>query len=972
MSFRKLLRASLRIALASSMLAIVASTARADLSFDSVGVGATGLDGSFARQAAAHPDLNVRFQFGTKIAVDGTSVVPDGQVRDVNVTLPPGLVGNPTAAPTCTVAQLGISAGSSDCPVASEVGWAKVIIKAGATFAGNDFLSQPIYNLAHGDDVPALFGFKYLNAVVLITPHVEPGSYVISAATVGLTQAVPTFAADIALWGIPADPSHDALRGGPSPDVRKPFLTAATSCSGAPSPVAITADSWEQPNVKVSATLSSDFDGIPFITEGCEHVPFSPSISVQPLSHVADAPTGLAIDVAVPQSDSPDGLASAQVRKTVVRFPAGVSVSPSAAAGLGACSLAQVGLGTNDMPSCPGSSKIGTVEIDTPLLADPLKGDVILASQNDNPFGSLLALYLVAQGPGFVVKLPGRVDADPVTGQLTTTFDNTPQLPFDRLHVVIRGGSQAPLATPTSCGTYMTHTEITSWASESPVELDSPMTIDQGCTTLAFAPVLSAGSASTLAGARSPFSLTLTRTDGQPYLSGVSATLPPGLLAYIADVPQCAEVQAAAGTCSAASQIGHTSARSGPGSAPLALTGTVSLTGPYGGGPFGLSIVVPTAGQAGPYDLGDVVVRAGIFIDPVDGHATVKTDPLPTIIDGFPLRLRQVGVSIDRANFTVNPTNCDKQQVSVLATAVGGASASPSVLFQVGGCGALPLAPKLALTLSGKGQTTDGKHPGVHAVVTQTPGQANLKKVQVALPLSLALDPDNAQALCEFTDGSKIDPACPKASIVGKAVARTPILDQPLTGPVYFVKNVRKDPKSGRDIRTLPKLVIPLTGENGVRLNLVGTSNVVGNRLVTTFDNIPDAPVSDFTLDIDGGKSGILVVSGTDICKATQIADQQVDGQNAKVIDSAIYIQTPSCALKVLSKKTTKTSVSVKVAGLGAGKVTVTGHGIKKTTKTISKSTVATITAKRTKGKPGKVTVSFDPTGPAKAHKTTK
>jgi hypothetical protein len=282
------------------------------------------------------------------------------------------------------------------------------------------------------------------------------------------------------------------------------------------------------------------------------------------------------------------------------------------------------------------------------------------------------------------------------------------------------------------------------------------------------------------------------------------------------------------------------------------------------------------------------------------------------------------------------------------------------------------LAPKLALALSGKGETTDGKHPAVSAMLTQPAGQANLKKVRVALPLSLALDPDNANGLCEFVDGSKAEPTCPKASIVGTATAVSPILDEPLSGPVYFVKNIRKDPKSGREIRTLPKLVVPLVGQNGLKLTLTGTSNVEDDQLVTTFDNIPDAPVSSFKLNIIGGKGGILVVSDADICKATQVADQQVDGQNAKQADTDVYIQTPGCPLKVISKKAGKTSVAVKVGGLGAGKVTVTGRGIKKTTKTITKSTVATITAKRTKGKPGKVTVSFDPTGPAKARKTTK
>jgi hypothetical protein len=350
----------------------------------------------------------------------------------------------------------------------------------------------------------------------------------------------------------------------------------------------------------------------------------------------------------------------------------------------------------------------------------------------------------------------------------------------------------------------------------------------------------------------------------------------------------------------------------------------------------------------------------------------VTSDPMPRFVKGVPVLARDIRVTIDRPGFMVNPTNCAQQNITTTIASFDAATATPSQRFQTIGCNNLALAPRLAIALTGKGQTTDDKHPGVHATVSQAAGQSNLQKVTVSLPLSLALDTDNANGLCEFADGSKIDPTCPKSSIVGKAVAHTPLLGQPLIGPVYFVKNVRKDAKTGRNIRTLPKLVIPLTGENGLRLNLVGTSAVVDDRLVTTFDNIPDAPVSDFTLDINGGKGGILVVSGTDICKATQVADQQIDGQNGKAADADVYLQTTACPLKILSKKIGKTSVAIKVGGLGAGKVTVSGKGIKKTRKTISKSTVATIAAKRTKGKPGRVTVSFDPTGPAKARKTSK
>jgi hypothetical protein len=420
-------------------------------------------------------------------------------------------------------------------------------------------------------------------------------------------------------------------------------------------------------------------------------------------------------------------------------------------------------------------------------------------------------------------------------------------------------------------------------------------------------------------------------------------------------------------------QVGTVTTYAGPGSSPFALPGRVYLEGPYGDAPFSLRIVVPA--KAGPFDLGEVVVRQKIYVDPIDAHVTVVSDPVPTIVSGVPVRLQRLDVSVDKTGFMVNPTSCAPKVIGGTLGAVDGQSVPINVRFQVGDCGSLALKPSLALTLSGKGQTKDGGHPAVTANLMQPfGGQANLKRVRVALPLALALDPDNAASdeLCSFVEGSKADPKCPASSVVGKATAVSPILNEPLSGPVYFTKNERKDPKSGRSIKTTPKLVIPLVGENGVKLTLTGTSTVVDDQLVTTFDNIPDAPVSSFKMDIAGGKKGILVVSAADICKATQVADQQVDGQNNKKADADVFIQTPSCPLKVLSKQVGKTSVAVKVGGLGAGKVTVTGRGIKKATKTIAKSTVATITAKRTTGKSGRVTVSFDPAGPAKARRTTK
>jgi hypothetical protein len=899
---------------------VYAATAHANLEFEQVGFGLTGPDGKFSRQAGAHPDFTTTFDFPVdpNAVVDGrVSPGPPEAVHSIDVDLPKGLVGNPEAAETCDpidLAQPG--SGGADCPVGAQIGVAEVIT---ANVIGPQLFKVGLFNIAHGPELPARFGFNYAGSVALIDARVRPGDYGISSGSLAISQALAVQSVKLTLWGVPADPSHDASRSAravgidpnvsvPSQSPRVPFLSSPTSCSDAPASFTIRGDSWENRGAFDTRTLTTDIDGTPFVFDGCERLPFDPAIDVKPLSRVADAPTGLNVDLSVPQTDDPDGLATANVRRVVMTLPRGMSVSPSSAAGLGACAPHQIGLGTHAAPTCPDSAELGKVTIDTPLLDDPLVGDMILASQNDNPFGSLIALYIAVKGPGFYVKLPGRVDLDPTTGQLVATFDNTPQLPFSRMQVEFGGGSQASLATPTACGSYNTHVEVTSWASSAPVSLDSPMTIDQGCTTPAFAPSFTAGMMSPLAGRYSPFTFTLTRPDRSAFLSSIDTTLPGGMLARIASASRCAAGAAQTGACPADSLIGSTSVLSGPGAAPLGLKGRVYLTGPYKGAPFGLSIVVPTAGQAGPFDLGDVIVRAALHVDPDDAHVTVKSDPLPTIIDGIPLRLRQVNVTIDRDKFMLNPTSCQAKTIVGDFGALGGATSRQTQRFWVAGCGDLPFKPRLALRLTGKAQRTTGKHPGVRAVLRQTGvGESGIKKAVVRLPKILALDPDNARALCEFEDGTKpdLENHCPKGSIVGRARLKTPLLKSELVGNVYFVKNVRIDKKTGARIRTLPMLVAALRGE--IDINLTGTSGVSGGRLVNTFAAVPDAPVDQFNLNLAGGKNGILTVTDSahgplNLCSGPQTAKVSFDGQNGKFADYPARVKTP-CAKKAKKRK---------------------------------------------------------------------
>jgi hypothetical protein len=987
-----------RIAAAIALLAVLlgcaawSATAHAAprLGFTSFTAGAFNADGTPATQAGAHPyEIRTSFTFSTAMQAPFADPVPAASIKDTTFDLPAGLVGDPSAMPQCRSEDLAIPGGH--CPPNTQIGFADLDLK----FTGRQQQHVPVYNMVPPAGQPAQFAFLVVAAVAHIDLNVATdGNYAVRASVHNINSSAPLFSVAVRLWGVPADPVHDVERfrisdtGGVPGDIDgnpikvnlpvRPLLRNPTSCTG-PVTTTLRATSYEEPDQVTTATAES-----PAVT-GCDKVPFGPTASVTPDTRKAGASAGVGVDVAVPQNDDPAGIASADVKRVVMKLPAGMAINPSAGDGLDGCRDADFAIHSADADRCPNSAKIGTLTIVSPLLQRPMQGSVYLAAPLEQgptaaAEGRMFRLFLTGEEAGARVKLAGSVVPDPLTGQLTATFDNAPQLPFSSLHLQFDGGERAPLTTPKACGLYSTHSELTSWASSTPVQRDGSFVVDQGCDRAGkFEPSMEAGLTNPVAGSSSPFTMTLSRPDGQQDIDGVDLTMPPGLLGNVGGVPQCPEPQATAGTCSSESQVGKVVVASGAGTSPLYLpqagkTPTaVYLAGPYKGAPFSLSIVVPA--QAGPFDLGAVVVRAALFVDNRDGHVTVKSDPLPTILDGIPLNVQKINVTLDRPGFMVSPTSCDPTAIAGDVRSVADTVAHVASRFQVGECASLALKPKLALTLSGKGQTTDGKHPAVTARLTQAPGQANLKKVRVALPLSLALDPDNSVSddLCSFVEGSKPDPQCPKSSIVGTASAITPILDGPLSGPVYFVKNERTDPKSKRQIRTLPKLVIPLVGQNGVKLVLTGISDVVGDRLVTTFDNVPDAPVSSFTLKVNGGKKGILVVSGdkADICKSTQVADQQIDGQNRKTADADVLIQTPSCPVKVISKTVGARSVVLKVGGLGAGKVTVSGQGLKKTSRTIAQATVATITAARTKARLGKAKVSFTPSGAKQAKSAT-
>lgn len=874
-----------------------AAPARADFGIASFDGTVSNQDGSPATQAGSHPfEATTTIDFAT-----GSNGFPLEDAKDVQVDLPAGLIGNPNAVPECTREQFQDAAGfGGGCPPETQVGMTTLKTPLGD-------LPFPVYNLTPKPGEPARFAFRALIPPVYIDARVRTeGDYGLSVNISDVSAALPLAGTSLTFWGVPADPAHDADRGGPSTAPPKPFLTIPTSCNG-PVTTTLHADSWQDPgDFKTASFVTHDNDGNPVGAGGCDVLRFDPTLSVQPQSSAADSPSGLSVDLHIPQTDSVNSLATAHLKKAVVRLPEGVSVNPGAADGLGACSPAQIGLGSAAAPTCPDSSQIGTAEIDTPLLNDPMRGSIYLAQQNSNPFGSLLAIYLVAESHGVLVKLPGKIDADRVSGRLTATFDNTPQLPFTDFKLNFDGGPRAALATPAACGTYTATSELTPYSapdSGPPATPSGSFGIGSQCGG-GFSPSMAAGSTDSSAGQGTAFTLQVARADGDQHLKSVSVSLPPGLLGNVGSVPLCGEVAAAFGMCDASSQVGTATVGAGPGSHQFYLQGKVYLTGPYKGAPFGLSIVVPAL--AGPLNLGTVVVRATVNVDPRDAHLTIASDDLPSILQGIPLRLRSIAVDVNRSGFMFNPTNCSVMGVAGQVASLEGAVANASSRFQVGGCSGLSFSPTVSTKLTGgRANTRVGGHPGLDVVVRSKRGQANLKRVALTLPSGLSI---NLTGLAACTEAQLAQNACPAASRAGTATATTPILHGALTGPVYLVL-----PSGGG----LPRLVVKLAG-SGLNIELDGATRFSGGRITNTFPAIPDVPISKFTISLKSGR-GALLTPGQALCSRARRSSLSMNAQNGRRLTKSVALAT-RCPKAKKAKRTRRGAGGARSRSSGRGR----------------------------------------------------
>ncbi len=931
-------------------------------------------EGTPDTQAGGHPySLTTNIAFNTTESVNGQGdwfgghSRISGDVKDILVDPPLGLIGNPQATPMCTQDQFR----EQICPPSSQVGVSRIVFStvdcAGCQQTGP--LSTAVYNMVPPPGVPAQFAFAYdiggIHVRTRLNARVHSGGdYGVTVVASGISQVSPLREIPVTLWGVPADPSHDdqrcksidGLNGlctgapgtneGPNPSTAplKPFLTMPTACPGTPLRTSIEANSWQEPGNFVSGREATQG-----AVEGCGKLLFEPGLEAQPTSTLADSPSGLNVDLHVPQ---PEGckeegggveceLAEAELRDATVTLPAGMVVDPSSADGLEACSEAQVGylaqksmeVGyqqfTPEPAECPNGAKVGTVEVFSPLVNHPLPGAVYVAAQDANPFKSLLALYVAVYDPatGVVIKLAGKVSLDPVTGRLTTTFDENPQLPFSDFKLDFFGGSRAALTTPFTCGSYAAGGVLKPWSGPEgkdaePSSLPFAVSGSPGGAACVSsegqapnAPVFEAGTASPVAGSYSPFVLTLKREDASQHFSGLNVTLPPGLIGKIAGLEQCSQaaIEAAQGrshegegalelahpSCPAGSEVGVVHVGTGSG-APDYVAGHAYFAGPYEGAPFSLVIVTPAL--AGPFDFGTVVVRAALYIDPNTAQVTVKSDPFPRILDGVPLDIRDVSVDMNRSQFTLNPTSCATLAVTGEESSTAGSTAVLSDRFQAGGCTTLPFNPSFTASTSGQASRAQGASLNVKLVAS--PGEANVGKVDVQLPNQLPSRLTTLRKACTEAQFNANPAGCPAASDVATATVHTPILNAPLTGPVYFVSH------GGA---AFPQLVLVLQGE-GVTIDLVGNTDIKGGVTYSRFEAVPDAPFTTFELNAPQGPSSILATNlpasaKYSLCGQNLTMPTVLTGQNGAVVKQATKLGITGCPptrAKVVKKALTR------------------------------------------------------------------
>ena len=946
-----------------------------------------GLNGSQETQAGGHP-----YELTTTIDLDdelrnergfGTtehngipaSVEP---VKDIVVDLPLGFAGSTLAAPQCTEAQLD---SASHCPPDTVVG--HLTAEPGAS---GTYINSPIWNIVPERGHPAEFGYidflkdTHIAGYVSVVP--TPAGYVLRFVAsdipeVSLNRIVVTFYGDPSLRNQETAAEELGQPVKVSGEAQVPFFTNPTACSNGPQVATVWMDSWAHPaSFQPGGLIPTNLEEpqwkkmtsqSPAVT-GCDALTFTPAIGSQPTTHQADSPSGLEFEQRLTQTEKVGTVATPALKDTTIVFPEGMTVDPSSADGLGVCTDAQIGWEghapakpgelydfTQAPPECPESSKIGTLELETPLISGILRGEVFLAAQNENPFNSVFATYIVVNDPvtGVVLKLAGEVKLDPATGRIVSLFDETPQLPFSVLKVHFFGGPRAEFATPPDCGIYTTNSILEPWSAPdsglAPTPFDNYV-IDEDCA-IGFDPSFAALTTNVQAGGDTGFEGSFSREDSDQELAGLTMNLPPGLLANVPSVTECGEAElqaeekdAPSGGCSQSSQVGTVVAEAGPGPNPLAVPGKIFFTGPHNGGPYGLAVVV--SANPGPFHFGNVVVRQSLRINPLTAAVTDVSDPFPTFIhpvgangqtNGVPIKLRRVNFDIDRPGFTFNPTNCDKLQVSGAITSVHGAAANLAVPFQAAECQNLKFAPKFTVSTSGKTSKANGASLTAKVSYPSAPQgtYADIARVKVELPKALPSRLTTLQKACTAAQFEANPAGCPSASFIGHATVHTPILPGALTGPAIFVSHGGE---------AFPSLEVVLQGD-GVTIDLVGSTFISSSGITsTTFKTVPDSPFSTFELVLPEGKYSALAANGN-LCTQKLVMPNEWVAQDGSVLrqDSTLNVTGCAAAITVVSHRVKGKTATIQVSVPAAGKLVATGKGLSRASKTAKGATTLTL-----------------------------
>jgi hypothetical protein len=959
---------SLSVVLATlAVVAVSASVAEADFGLVPGQTSATALnrDGTIDEQAGSHP---AGFVIHFELKTNSSGEIEGEEVRDVLVDAPVGLAGNPDAVPTCS--RQSFEGESPRCSGNTQVG----VLRARLSSIGT--ITVPLYNVTPPPGAPTMIGFSLLGRNVLQYASVrsEDGYDLrvssIDVPPVGVKEVTET------IWGVPADPANDperfcpegelgavAVAGCASTAPLLPYLTLPAGCV-APLRTDVQVDSKLDPGDYLGEMVESlNSGGVPSSLAGCDAVPFSPRVVSQATSRDAGSPSGLEFELRLPNEGllNPGGVAEAEPSKVVVALPEGFTANPSFAEGISGCSEAQYQaeqLESVAGEGCPETSKLGSVISQTPLLKEPIEGSLYLAAPYKNQFGSLLAIYMVLRAPerGVLVKQAGHVEPDLATGQLVTTFENLPPLPYSSFHLHFREGARAPLATPATCGQFETVTDLTPFSSSVPVERDSFFTIEHGAEggacptggTPPFTPGLVAGTVNNAAGAYSPLVLRITRKDGEQEITGFATELPEGLTANLTGVPFCTEANIAVArsktgtqelaepSCPAASEIGHSQVGVGVGTVLAYAPGSLYLGGPYEGAPF--SIVSISAAKVGPFDLGTVVVHLPLNVDPTSARVSIPQglpDQIPHIIDGIVVHVRDIQISVDREHFTINPTSCARKTISATVYGSGENFSSPAddvpatttTPFQDADCASLAFKPGFKVSTSGKTSRKDGASLDVKLTYPNAlqGTQANIHSVHVELPKALPARLSTLNHACLAAVFLENPAKCPSQSRVGVARATTPILPVSLEGPAYFVSH------GGQKF---PELIVVLQGD-GVTIDLAGETFISQSGITSsTFKQVPDVPVGTFELKLPTGEYSALAAN-TNLCNTSLAMPTVFDAQNGAQIKQNTPITVEDCpdTLKIVSKHINKRTLTLTVAVPNAGKLTATGNGLTRTAK---------------------------------------